>query len=206
MKSANTWFFPFKRRPGPDLAFVSCPHGPTEPCHRSSHKDRGRKTMLHSIISQQWENAAGREQSALSDGRDAAGRWWLSYRLKRCSIQLRGTIYGFRPQHLDQLTSNHSGPPQNSFPSDVPALSAYRIISCSGLTQSNVAAPRKPEPADCLGQDPLDPGTASILLSPLYNFLLASGFLHGLFEPRGQSPDVDLRRRFGASSTFAVLA
>jgi hypothetical protein len=50
-------------------------------------------------------------------------------------------------QHLDQLTSNHSEPPQNSFPSDVPALSAYRItyriillwsyaIQCSGTTEA----------------------------------------------------------------------
>ena len=49
-----------------------------------------------------------------------------------------------------------------------------------GLAQSNVAASPKPEPADCLGQGPLDPSAASILLSPLHGFLPAPGLLNGL--------------------------
>ena len=49
-----------------------------------------------------------------------------------------------------------------------------------GLAHSNVAAPPKPEPADCLGQGSLDPGTAGILLSPLHGFLPTPGLLNGL--------------------------
>jgi len=103
--------------------------------------------MLHSIISQQWENAAGRELFALSDGRDAAGRWWLSYRLKRCSIQLRGTIYGFRRSTwiswLPTTPDHHRIPFRLTFQL-CPLTVLLTVLSCSGLTQSNVAAPRKP--------------------------------------------------------------